>query len=333
MDFSGIVSHNPGIDWNPVEQNYPINSPGLVSLNSNPVAVDQWVNRAAKFTNFGLPPQETTVPEYPSNCSIVYKRPVVPWVFDTTHLQLVEGMLTFVCRHKMKDPIYNVLPIYKMNIMLQECFNNIDDNDNFKTNLANYGERKILIGNQMYKLQGRKSDNAEYNKFLEQVNSDEYWALSKYGILNKYNFDGAVEYQSEFTGAGEHMVYHDSADIVQSHGIVLGQRANVSNIWGEVHIGDRLFLVLTRKKTAKGYGAFEFQPHICRDDIYPKFTYKDDSGDTQHCSIIYVGLCTESRKRYPDQHILDSALGKYMLVQQAYESYASLPLIQIQIRI
>jgi hypothetical protein len=335
MQFNQRIS-NVGYDWDPMSNpTGPVSDAGVVSLDNNPMNSARWVQQAARFTNFGLAPQESTVPEFQSNQSIVYTRTIYPWINDNTHLQMQEGMLVFVASYNdPKCKIYCSAPIYKLNILMEDQFNEqtIPGSESpFYTNtLRNEGEQRIRAKRELQNYGINK--DADYS--FEEYAKDENCYMTKLGIQGRWMFDGAVVTKSESTGPFVEADHHESTDMVTSMGVIVCQQARVHNIWGKVRPGHRLYLILTRKRLASGgYGTFWYKPWFSNKNEYPSEFYLDDAGNMCTPTVYYIGLCTEVKERDPTEDMMHAAIGLYRSTQDAYRAYGSLPCIQIQIRV
>lgn len=335
MQFNQHIS-NIGYDWNPMsDPSGPVQDAGVFSLDKNPMNSAKWVQQAARYTNFGLPPQESTVPEFQSNQSIVYTRTIYPWIEDNTHLQMQEGMLVFVANYTdSKYKIYCCAPLYKLNILMESQYNDQGSGVNasaFKQSLAVNGEWDIRVKRdaERLNLQGMDVQNTEASL---KYDSDENCYMTKQGIQNRWQFDGCVVSKSESTGPFADIDHPESTDMVTSMGVVVCQQARVHNIWGKVRPGNKLYLVLTRVKTSEGYGTFRYVP-VYTKNSYPSMFYLDDAGRMCSAAVYYIGLCTEVKERDPPQDMINAAIGLHRSTQDAYRAYGSLPCIQVQLRV
>jgi hypothetical protein len=331
MQFNQRIS-DVGYDWNPMsDPSGPVQDAGVFSMDKNPMNTAKWVQQAARFTDFGLPPQESTVPEFQSNQSIVYTRTIYPWIEDNTHLQMQEGMLVFVASYSdAKCKIYCCAPIYKLNIMMRDQYIQHDiatTKSDFYNNLEANGEQEISKKLYFARRGLEQPSDTDYDK-------DENVYITKLGIQSRWQFDGVVVSKSESTGPFADIDHPESTDMVTSMGVVVCQRARVHNIWGDVRPGHKLYLILTRVMTRKGYAQYEYQPWFSKENKYPySMFYKDLAKKECTVGVCYVGLCTEVKERDPPKDMINAALGRYNSTQDAYRAYGSLPCIQVQIRV
>lgn len=334
MQFNQRIS-NVGYDWDPMSNpTGPVSDAGVLSLDKNPMNSAKWVQQAARFTNFGLAPQESTVPEFQSNQSIVYTRTIYPWINDHTHLQMQEGMLVFVASYSdPKCKIYCSAPIYKLNILMEDQYNEQtvqgQQSDFYRNTLRQEGEQRIRAKRELQNL-GIDVGNDSMDDYAK----DENCYMTKLGIQGRWQFDGAVVSKSESTGAFAEIDHPEGTDMVTSMGVTVCQQARVHNIWGNVRPGHRLYLILTRKRLANGgYGTFWYEPWYSERNEYPSKFYLDDAGNMCTPAVYYIGLCTEVKERDPPREMINAAIGLYRSTQDAYRAYGSLPCIQIQIRV
>ena len=285
----------------------------------------------------GVPdiPTETINAEESVNGNINYAYPLYPYA-DETHKYIQPGMLTFVSRYiDPKYKIYNMVPVFKMNIMQSEAMKEFNASNNpkvqeFKRLLAEYGERVL----DEYHAGRYKGDNADMINFYKLAKSPEFKYVTKFGILNSWNFAGAVLSKGESTGPGVFMDHHSSTDIVFVASLVVGKQARISNIWGKASPGDRLCLILTKKGNN---GPFIWVPYNHSGREYPprNLTKYRDASDRQCDSFVQkVGTVTEANERDTLLSQTEMALGYFNdNVKDAYEANGSLSNLIVQIRI
>lgn len=309
-------------------------------FSGNPSSDLNWDKKAAKFLNYGVPknPLDIRSTEFDSNQPIEHTYSVYPWK-DNTHNQIQPYQLVFVSKYL--DPEYqlvNMAPIYRLNIAMNEQYNkcyrnfgfNKTENKQFIDALNEYGET-ALTNYKSYPYNDIESE--PLSTFYNQAVSENYMFLTKQGILSKWNFIGAVISKQQSTAPNDNLDFPQHTESINVVGVVIGQEARVYNIWGNVKPGDKLFLVLTKKKTADGtFGAFQWKPYFCKRD-YPNFDYEDDAGMKQRAYVQYVGLCTRNMEGEPSEIQKERAIGSYNILSEAYESYGSLPCITVQIGI
>jgi len=338
FDFGSVVSSGYNYNTNLSTMNMPISSPMQSFVDGNPATVTNWESKIAKFTNNGLHPTSTASPEYTGDNSIVYTYTIYPWE-DGTHRQIQEYMLVFIGNNLDREyKLYNMAPIYKLNILMREKFEEYknprsrsDKAAELRGLLEIRGERGVKLA--QYQT-GNNEEIAPNSKQLRDlVDSSEFAYVTRHGILKNWNFCGAVVSKGEATGAFSYIDHLDDSQMTSVVGVVVGQRARVSNIWGKVAPGDRLYLILHRKDTDS---PFQWVPYKTR-GAYPKddgevsLSYKDESGVECRCFIQYIGMCTENKERDCTNYQKDCVLGRYGNAQKAYESYGNLGCIQVQI--
>jgi hypothetical protein len=299
--------YNAATDAAPLSlTNYKV--PSLRGFDSN-----SWVKKAAKFSNYGLAPTESTTVDSGSNQSIIFTRAIYPWVDDNTHFQLQPGMLVFNIRND-NSTLYCTAPIYKINEILRKDYD--ETKNTFISNIK-------LAANNLYGEEYFYSDAGSKTPYFTQEN----FKYTKRGIMETCLFDGCVESKSESTEPFASYDNHESTDMVTSAGIIVAKQARVSNIWGNVRPGDKLYLVLIKTEA----GAYQFVPYKSKSQ-YPRTTYTDQFGRTQPAGVIYIGTCTEVREKDPNPTTAYTAYSSISSLK-SFEAYGCLPFIQVQLRL
>jgi hypothetical protein len=285
---------------------------------------------------FQLPPMESTTTEFPANQVITHSYPLIPYA-DKTHEYIQPQMLTFVSKHlDPKYKVFNMVPIFSLNIMQnmawKEFMNSAHPkNIQFKAYLAKYGE-KILEEYHLNRQNIQK--NAELEAYYTLAKSADFKYLTRFGIIQSWNFAGAVISKGESTGPAAYMDRHSQTDIVYVAALATGKRARVSNIWCKARPGDRLCVILTRKDKD---GPLVWIPYNHGDREYPTrsySTYYDLSGRICESFVRNVGLVTEAVERDTTINQTDMALGYFNdNSKDAYEAYGTLSTLIVQIRI
>jgi hypothetical protein len=269
--------------------------------------------------------------DFLANQTVSHSYAIYPYS-DKTHEYVQEGMLVFVSRHTdVRYRLYNMAPIFKMNILQTEAFietklSTTTDATTFKRLLANYGE-KVLEEYHCALKNGIEVQSADMNAFYKLAQRQEFMYLTKFGILQHWNFGGSVISKGEAMGSLEH---HQIIDTTYVVGLACSERARTSNLWGHVFPGDKLYVMLTRESKDT---PLVWVPFTSRDHVTNK-SYTDASGRTCNAYIVYVGLVTEAIERDPTTVQIEQALainGKN--AKDAHEAYGSLPNIIAQIRI
>jgi hypothetical protein len=278
-------------------------------------------------------PVESETTEESANGTITYSHAIYPYA-DGTHQYIQPGMLGFTSRHiDPKYKITNFVPLMKLNIMQNEAWkefsvSNKSDAQALKRYLAEYGEH-ILEEYHM----GRGPRTEEMENYYRLAKSSEFKYITKFGILNSWNFAGAVLSKGESTGPDVFLDRHSSTDIVFVVGVVAGKQARVSNIWCRAKPGDKLALILTRRPE----GPLVWVPYNYSTSLHPPrrlAKYEDASGRSCDSYILHVGTVTEANERDTLHSQTEMALGYYNdNVKDAYEANGSLTTLVVQIRL
>jgi len=341
---STVPYQQPGLSWNTQgAAPLPSDPTGLFRTHeANPLNnMDAWVGSVASFANNGLAPlQDYNKPEFDSNVAITYSRPMAPWL-DKTHLQIQKQMVVMLNKNgDPKYPIYTACPVYKLNIMMEDAYNEYTnqfngadaDTDFFKQYLDTYGEESLCTFDRMRKSGMAQNNRTELAKFSRLAHTDEFRYLTKHGITSCWSFDGVAVSKGETEEPNAYLDHIESADIVPMVGVIVGGRARVQNIWGHVRPGHKLYLVLTRVKKANGkYGTFKIVPYCGMKK--PEHYYLDDSGRECKAHVWYVGTADDVRQKDPSQYNIDKALGVYRIAEGAFSAYGSLPSFDVYIGI
>lgn len=285
---------------------------------------------------FQLPPMESTTTEFQANQVITHSYPLIPYA-DKTHEFIQPGMLTFCSKYiDPKYKVFNMVPIFKMNIMQNEAWKDFMNSANpkniqFRRYLAKFGE-KIL---EEYHCNHQTAPkNAELEDFYKLAKSSDFKYLTKFGIIQSWNFAGAVISKGESTGPATYLDRHSQTDVVYVAALATGKRARVSNLWCKARPGDRLCVILTRKEKD---GPLVWVPYNHGDREYPTrsySTYYDLSDRICHSFVQNVGLVTEAVERDTTINQTDMALGYFNdNSKDAYEAYGTLSNLVVQIRI
>ena len=345
MNITNVSITNPGQQWdaygNPNGAPVPSNPSNIYRhFDSNPINnMNGWAAGVASFGNNGIAPmQSATSDEFESNKAIVKNRSIYYWE-DKTHLELQKYMLTFVCKYSdPKLPIYNVAPIYKLNILMKKAYDEYtqpttdEQNRIFREFMEKHGEQGLITYQQWNNKSMKLNEQVKLATFDRMSKMDEFCYLTQPGILRKWAFDGVVVSKSETEEPNSNLDHVYQSDILPSMGVATAGRSRVHNIWGPVRPGHRLFLVLTRQLLADGkYGAFKFVPRYGLRRPYE--TYFDESGRECKATVIYVGLCTDVREKDPALYNIELALGDYAIGQHAFLAHGSLPCIEVMVGI
>lgn len=285
---------------------------------------------------FQLPPLENVTTEFQANQVITHSYPLIPYA-DKTHEYIQPGMLTFVSKHiDSKYKVFNMVPIFSMNIMQNMAWKDFMNsahpkNIQFKTYLAKFGE-KIL--EEYHCNRQNIPKNAELEDYYNLAKSADFKYLTKFGILQSWNFAGAVITKGESTGPATYLDRHSQTDVVYVAALATGKRARVSNIWCKAKPGDRVSVILTRKDKSS---PLVWIPYNYGEREYPTrsySTYYDLSDRLCYSYIQNVGLVTEAIERDTTVNQTDMALGYFNdTSKDAYEAYGTLSNLIVQIRI
>lgn len=285
---------------------------------------------------FPVIPVETENAEESVNGTVAYSYPLYPYA-DKTHEYIQPGMLTFISKHiDPKYKIFNMVPIFKMNIMQDEAWkefqSSVNNGNTFATRLNNY---LIAYGERVLDEYRGQEVNAEMLDFVELAKRPEFKYITKFGILNSWNFAAPVLSKGESTGPGVFLDHHSGTDIVYVAGLTAAKQAKVSNIWGKAGPGDRLRLFLTKKNGPNS--PFVWIPHNLGPRQYAprSFTkYTDLSGRTCDAHEEKVGTVSLAPERDTMLSQCQMALGFFNNnVKDAYEANGSLTTLIVQIRI
>lgn len=319
-------------------QNFVLSGPPGVNGNPSKLTSSMLLGEGAfaRFGNRGIAPNGDVgpiSPEFASDAPIVYSYTILPWI-DNTHLMINEGMLIFMTRYCDRK-IYNAAPIFRLNMELRNLYQQYDlnrstDYDGF---LSAHGE----FGLEAYSRNPSLRANDELKKFRSESLKDDFWFLTRWGILQRWNFGGVCQTKGESTGAGAYMDNHEASDMMCSMSLNVGARARVANVWGRLEEGDKLYLILTRVRQSNGkYGEFQWIPVHCKKSSFPslrKYRYRDEGNRICEPFIQYVGIVDVIREKNPSEYAKDRAIGRFGSLQIAYDCYGGLPFVQVELGI
>jgi len=329
-NFSGIGINDPGSDSISLGMRI-----GDEYFGGNPASDKNWAAAASRFMNNGIPrdPLSLNSVEYDSNQPISHTFTIYPWK-DNTHNQIQTYQLVFVSKFMDSEyNLHNMAPIYRLNMEMREHyskfnikFGNVGANvDQFKTDLEKFGETGLDI----YRSYPFNNDDLEkLSTFYRNSESENYTYLTKQGILSKWNFSGSVLSKQQSGAPNDNMDFPQTTESLNVVGVVVGGECRVYNIWGAVTAGDKLYLILSKHRNGQFYWFSWFS-----NKSYPNFTYKDASNRTQRAFVQYVGLCTRNMEGAPSERQIATALGETNSMEDAYETYGTLPCITVQIGI
>lgn len=283
-------------------------------------------------------PDISSVPERQSNQTVTYSYPLYPYA-DKTHEYIQPGMIVFISKHiDTKYKIYNMVPVFKMNIMQNEAWKEFRASTNpkwatFRRLLTKFGE-DVLRSHHFALKNGTASNNPELLEFYNLAKTSDFKYLTPLGILSSWNFAGTVQSKGESTGPAAYMDRHSNTDVVYVASLNTAKRSRTANIWGKARPGDCVKLILMRKNKDS---PLLWVPYNCGSRDYPPraYTHYDDpSGRTVESFVQPIGLVTEATQRDSTANQIDMALGYFNdNVKDAYEGYGSLAELILQIRI
>lgn len=272
--------------------------------------------------------------EFLTNETVGYSYVIYPYA-DKTHQMIQEGMLVFVSRHTdVRYRLYNMAPVFKMNSLQQEAYlefknSTAPDAVRFRELLARYGEQ--VLDDYHHATKNGLDAPEELKQFYQLARKPEFTYLTKFGILNNWNFGGCVYSKGESTNGGAYLDHHSMTEITYVVGLACAQRARTSNLWGKLYPGDRVHLILTRNDSDS---PFIWIPVIDYRPSFKSYSYTDASGRSCKEHVVYVGLVTESVDRAPTQVNIDRAILKDgRNAKNGFDAYATLPFVMLQIRI
>jgi hypothetical protein len=265
---------------------------------------------------------------------------------DGTHVLTQEYQLVFVQRYNdYKTHMSIVVPIFKLNQLARDAFSQYralcDAGDvhalEFQAALRYYGEQALAdyhialrcgYETEMFE---DLPDGLTMRQFYERGIGDMYCYLTQFGIVNRWNFLGAVLSKCESTGAGSYLDHHSATDTVYVMGVVLAKRAVVTNIFGPAAVGSRVGLILRRQAN----GVFQFHTTVCDKREYPtsgSLYYQDASGRQVRAWLKPLGQVTEASQNLVfSETKRQVALGLRSHIKEAFEAHGSLPTMIIQI--
>lgn len=297
-----------------------------------------WTQAAVAYGERVFSEQSVGTMEFLTNETVTHSYAIYPYA-DGTHELIQPNMLVFLSRHNdIRYRLYNMAPLFKMNVLQTESFiefRNASTPDalKFKAFLREFGEQAL----EDYHCALKRGDvptttNEKLKAFYTLALKPEFIYMTKFGILQNWNFGGAVLSKGESTGAGAFLDHHASTAITYVVGLACAQRARVGNLWGKVEVGDQVYLMLTRQNADS---PFVWIPYLRRDrPLFKQSSYTDASGRTCKAHLEYVGLVTEAFERVPSALQIEQAIlidGKN--AKDGYEASASLANIIVQIRI
>ena len=194
-----------------------------------------------------------------------------------------------------------------------------------------YGETGLDI----YKRHPFVDDSIEkMKKFDEMASMERFVYLTKRGIMSKWNFSGAVASKQQSMAPNDDMDMLRRVESVNVVGVNIAGESRIHNLWGDVKPGHQLYLVLSRKRLNDGkYGQFQWFSWFGKRGDRPNFTYVDERKQKQDAFVVYIGLCTRASDGAPTKKQIAGALGHYNNLEEAYETYGTLPCIMVQIEI
>lgn len=110
---------------------------------------------------------------------------------------------------------------------------------------------------------------------------------------------------------------------------VVAGHGKVSNYWGQVRAGDRLYLII--KQSGKGKGPFQLQPWFgIRAPCSAELKYTDNLGLTRFGAFIFIGTVDRRPESYPqEQERLISAGLEPASMDKTFKMLSSLPTVDV----
>jgi hypothetical protein len=114
----------------------------------------------------------------------------------------------------------------------------------------------------------------------------------------------------------------------------------VVNYWGNIHMNDRLFLILTRRKDLERsredrpvYGEFHWKTWASKDAWPPEelLWYHDNAGILQKSWVIYVGSVVYTPLKWNDEPLCQILLGNTANSEEAFERSAYARKVEINL--
>lgn len=361
--FSGLRMNTPGVSVGP-SSGMPYASPSINGVEWQPRGMEGG-GELATALNFGQSSGENTVQSQQADGKIAHQYVSIPWG-DGSHLRVAEYQLVFIARDfgAHDQSAYTTLTIAKLNEVLRSSYLLYEemlaekDNDatNFRKLLDKYGEDMM----ESYIRSKDKSgfDNTAKNDLAQLValiQKPVFRNLTKYSILTKWNFVGAVLSVNRATGVNE-IDDMEQSEHVNVLNLAIGKRAFIHNLLGDrtsAATGGDSWLVLTRatRRNNGAAGPFYFSAYASRTHIFPprsrrqyydgrnkpRKNYNTNSTNTSwritDGHVIPLGVITKPPSRDMPPNLTDLALGLDVSHKEAFEHTAALPVVQVQLGI
>lgn len=356
----GVPSQMPGISTGPM--------PGAFGLGGGPnVPFTEWAPRGAtpasralnNFLRSGQPPSMHGHVTFMSNDFIQYQYTISPWD-NGHHLQIEQGMLCFLAKEMdTKNSMYFMAALPMLNYLCKQNYaeyqamvaEGYQEALEFQTLLETYGERSLeqhhwaratgRIEQWKKNLDGYNTISKDLDKLLRLAQKSPYRYLTRFGILQYWNFGGCVQNHNRAASLQE-LDRTDYTEKIVTINLVLGKKARTSNIWGELKntkLGSKQFLILRRKRLSDGsFGAFEIRPYSCVKRSYPpasECSYVDDSGQMVKGYTWSIGTVIEQSDREPMPSAVElaSGIGLQGNPKLAHDAHARLPFMYLALGI
>ena len=304
----------------------------------------------------GLDFEDNTTTNFQSNQGVHKSYTAMPWN-DNTEQMIQEGMCIFASRHCDRGGLTNMVPVFKLNMLLQERHNTFQqrfangmvDETDFQTFLDAHGDNVLFTYHRL--LQTNRASAAKMAN--NYANIEKAYKLSKeekcayasaFGILQRWNFLGICISKQDSTGEDNYVEVSVNKQTMSSIGLSTGLRAKAFNIWpdsaGTMRVNSKLFFILRRKDGEAGK-AFQFECCSCFNRDYPQsgdvcyVTKKTADAPTYDFGIVIpVGTVTETTSYRADKERQIVATGEAAVtLYDAQNATAALPEIIIQLRI
>lgn len=314
------------------------------------------VATAFRAMSGGLDFEDNTTTNFQSNQGVHKSYTAMPWN-DNTEQMIQEGMCIFASRHNDRGGLTNMVPIFKLNMLLKERHatfqqrvrNGISEETKFQDFVNAHGDGVLFAYHRLWKTNRKAALGMETNypgigEAYKSSKNEKCAYASAFGIMQRWNFLGIVISKQDSTGEDNYIDVSANKQTMSSIGMSVGLRAKAFNIWpdsaGTMRVNSKLFFIL-RRKDGKFQEAFQFETCSCFNRDYPQ------SGDVCYVTkpgadapsydfgiVIPVGTVTETTSYRADSERQIVATGEAAVnMYDAQNATAALPEIIIQLRI
>lgn len=334
--------------------------PGNFGITQVPVPGFEWepsgdntdVGRAARALNNGEPPLESTVVTLDSFEHISYQYLAPSSLGDGSDLLIMSRMLVFIAKEQLADDGCDVcIPLHKLNKLFQQEWNDFvrdttlgsvyynQERADFKLMLEELGEHSLETfaharnkGNMALCELLQKKDG-RILRFYNMATQPGYCYLTRYGILSRINWGGAVIN----TNRAESLMQQDDTAQREHYlqvNVGYAKRIECAQNFGhndDIMAGSRLWITLTRKPCPEGkFGAFVLRPGGSKFRDLPlnsERCYLDESGRLCRGYVWRVGIVTQAAQEAPSVTAQERAncTGESQDELLAYQMHGGLP--------